>query len=212
MIPRRNAELHLGVSWTPGSGNYKLTKIITLAPRFIIKNNSENPICYRELAGPLPEQPEISPGTSVPIHLTRRGPDKMLKFKYPGLNGEWYGFLHWLLSLTLTHPRSAPINMEDIGSVHFKVQPIDALPSDVHLWRADVEVAGATIFIILNRECDNWPYRLVNESDYDFIVFQTVGNSSWFRCEMLTFLGSKGKTQIWGRQTNYHVISCEHIR
>lgn len=78
----------------------------------------------------------------------------------------------------LTHPRSAPINMEDIGSVHFKLQPIDALPSDVHLWRADVEVAGATIFITLNRERDNWPYRLVNESDYDFIVFQTVGHSS----------------------------------
>ena len=68
--------------------------------------------------------------------------------------------------------------MEDIGSVHFKVQPIDALPSDVHLWRADVEVAGATIFITLNREHDNWPYRLVNESDYDFIVFQTVGHTS----------------------------------
>jgi len=68
--------------------------------------------------------------------------------------------------------------MEDIGSVHFKVQPIDALPSDVHLWCADVEVAGATIFIILNRERDNWPYRLVNESDYEFNVFQTVGTSS----------------------------------
>ncbi len=82
------------------------------------------------------------------------------------------------LPLMLTHPRSAPISMEDIGSVHFKVQPIDAQPSDVHLWRADVEVAGATIFIILNRECDDWPYRLANESDYDFIVSQTVCSSS----------------------------------
>jgi vacuolar protein sorting-associated protein 13A/C len=94
MIPRRNVELHLGVSWTPGSGNYKLTKIITLAPRFIIKNNSGTPICYRELGGPLPEQPEIAPDAKAPIHWTRRGPDKMLKFKYPGLNGEWYVFLH----------------------------------------------------------------------------------------------------------------------
>lgn len=176
MIPRRDAELHLGVSWTLGSGNYKLTKIITLAPRFVIKNNSETPICYRELGGPLPEHPEISPGTNVPMHWTRRGPDKMLKFKYPGLNGEWYGILYLATVSTLTHFRSAPINMEDIGSVHFRVQPIDAPPSDVHLWRADVEVEGATIFVILNREFNNWPYRLVNESDYDFIVLQTVGN------------------------------------
>jgi vacuolar protein sorting-associated protein 13A/C len=178
VIPRRNAELHLGVSWTPGSGIYKLTKIITLAPRFIIKNNSETPISYRELGGPLPEQPEISPGAKVSIHWTRRGPDKMLKFKYPGLNGEWYCFSVRLPSSRLTHSRSAPISMEDIGSVHIRVQPIDAPPSDVHLWRADVEVEGATIFITLNRESGDWPYRLFNESDYEFIVLQSVGNSS----------------------------------
>jgi vacuolar protein sorting-associated protein 13A/C len=103
MIPRRNAELHLGVSWTPGSGNYKLTKTITLAPRFIVKNSSATPICFRELGGMLPENPEISPGAKVPIHWTRRGPDKMLKFKYPGLNGEWYGSSIQLLSSTLIH-------------------------------------------------------------------------------------------------------------
>lgn len=62
--------------------------------------------------------------------------------------------------------------MEDIGSVHFRLRPIDS--TEVHLFRADVEVEGATIWIIVHRETGQWPYKLVNDSDYDFVLFQTV--------------------------------------
>ena len=69
--------------------------------------------------------------------------------------------------------RSAPINVEDIGTVHFRVKnPIDG---QVHLMTADIKLGGSTIFIVLSRAGDAWPFSIENDSDYNFTFYQTVG-------------------------------------
>jgi vacuolar protein sorting-associated protein 13A/C len=72
--------------------------------------------------------------------------------------------------------RSQPINMENIGSVHFRLEANDGRKT-VHLVKADVEVAGATIFVTLQRET-RWPYRIENLSQYPFELIQSVRKSS----------------------------------
>ncbi|KAG8849452.1 hypothetical protein FRB91_009950 [Serendipita sp. 411] len=153
VLPARNLEGHLGVSWTPGSGKYACSKVITLAPRFIVKNSTSAILRYREYGGA--EQIDLQPGSTSPILWTRREPDKLLLIAYPGLNAIW----------------SEPINMENIGSVHLRLQPNDQRTAP-QLIKADIEVAGATLFVTLQRET-KWPFRIENLSDHHFTMVQS---------------------------------------
>lgn len=68
--------------------------------------------------------------------------------------------------------RSAPINVEDIGSVHFRLKnPAD---DEVHLMAADIRLGGSTIFVIISQAEDAWPFTIENDSDYPFTFYQSV--------------------------------------
>src|ERR1700722_4974380 len=83
-------QLHVSLSWTEGLGKYKLTKVITLAPRFLIKNNLSETICCREHGVPPRDGSSIDPGQRYPLYVTRTGQEKLLTIAYPGLNTQWY--------------------------------------------------------------------------------------------------------------------------
>lgn len=76
----------------------------------------------------------------------------------------------------ISFSRSQPINMENIGSVHLRLEASDTRKT-VHLIKADVEVAGATIFITFQRET-KWPFRLENLSQFPFELVQSVSKIS----------------------------------
>ena len=68
--------------------------------------------------------------------------------------------------------RSPPINVEDIGIVHFRLKhPVD---DSTHLMAVDVKLGGPTIFVVISRADDAWPLTIENESDYSFKFYQTV--------------------------------------
>ncbi|CDO71578.1 hypothetical protein BN946_scf184911.g48 [Trametes cinnabarina] len=153
---QKSEEIHVGLSWTEGLGKYKLTKVITLAPRFIIKNNFSQPLAFREHGVAPRGRATIDPGEKRPLHFLRIGDEKLLTIAMPGLNAQW----------------SAPINLEDIGSVHFRLY---ASENDQRMWlmRADVKIEGPTIFIFLNEATEGWPFTIENESDYPLSFSQT---------------------------------------
>ena len=78
-------------------------------------------------------------------------------------------------TVTISHRvgRSPPINVEDIGVVHFRLKhPVD---ESIHLIAVDVKLGGSTIFVVISRADDAWPFTIENESDYTFSFYQTVG-------------------------------------
>jgi vacuolar protein sorting-associated protein 13A/C len=75
-----------------------------------------------------------------------------------------------------SHDRSAPINIQDIGSVHFRLFPPGEETHDLRLIRADVAVEGATVHVILNPETGPWPFVIDNNSDYDVSFCQVVSS------------------------------------
>lgn len=92
MIPsqtQNNEEVHLGVSWSEGLGKYKQTKVITLAPRFIVRNASRNAISFREV-GSTRGRASLNPGERAPLHFLRMGEEKLLTVAFPGLNAQWF--------------------------------------------------------------------------------------------------------------------------
>ncbi|TFY54315.1 hypothetical protein EVJ58_g8935 [Rhodofomes roseus] len=151
---RRSEEIQVGLSWSEGVGKYKLTKVIVISPRFIIKNNSSAAIAFREHGVAPRGKYELSPGERHPLHFIRSTDEKLLTMAYPGLNAQW----------------SAPINMEDIGSMHFRLQKPGGVPS---LMRADVRMEGSSIFIFISDASEGWPFTIENDSDSDFAFSQT---------------------------------------
>lgn len=72
-----------------GLGKYKLTKVITLTPRFIIKNNFSEPISFREHGVAPRGRSTIGPGERCPLQFIRIGDEKLLTVAIAGLNAQW---------------------------------------------------------------------------------------------------------------------------
>ncbi|KAF8591826.1 vacuolar protein sorting-associated protein 13 [Ramaria rubella] len=147
----KDTESHIGVSWTEGTGKYKISKVITLAPRFLVRNSLDQPLHFREKGMPPSERSLLQPGERAALQYTRRGREKLLTIAYSGLNARW----------------SAPINIQDIGIVHFRLFPPGEETREPHLIRADVALDGATVHVTLNAETGPWPFIIDNNSDYD---------------------------------------------
>jgi hypothetical protein len=90
IVSGNTQEVHIGLSWTEGLGKYKCSKIITLAPRFFIKNGLDEAIVFREHGGSPTGRSTIEPGQRATIFAMRPGFEKLLTFAFPGLDAQWY--------------------------------------------------------------------------------------------------------------------------
>lgn len=86
----KGEEVHVGLSWAEGSGKYKLSKVITLAPRFILISKLSTAISFREHGAAPRERYKLEPNEWCPLHLFRIGQNRLLTFANPGVNAVWY--------------------------------------------------------------------------------------------------------------------------
>ncbi|KAL3479124.1 hypothetical protein BJX99DRAFT_255899 [Aspergillus californicus] len=156
-LPDRSgrSEYHAGVSVAEGEGKYKLTKIVTIAPRFVLKNKLAEEILVREPGSS--NVTEIKNDDLVPLHSLRPTGEKQLCLCFPGVNNQW----------------SSPFNIADIGTVYVKLARQNQRQ---RLIKIDIIMEGATIFVHLNFEHRNWPFSMRNESDMDFMFYQANPN------------------------------------
>ncbi|KAI9480349.1 MAG: hypothetical protein EXX96DRAFT_521344 [Benjaminiella poitrasii] len=149
----RYEEIHVGISVQEGQGKFKLTKTITITPRFVLSNQIDENIRYR-----VPETKTdytLEAMNRIPLYNIRVQNEKQLTIKLEGYSNAW----------------SAPFNIQDIGDVHVRLSS-DFNEQDT-LIRVSIMIQEATIFIVLTKEAeDNWPYRLVNETNEDMIFYQ----------------------------------------
>ncbi|KAJ5640466.1 hypothetical protein N7528_000091 [Penicillium herquei] len=150
------SEFHAGVSVAEGEGKYKMTKVVTIAPRFILKSKLTEDLLVREPGSSNVLQ--IKSGELVPLHFLRQVQEKQLCLCFPGVNNQW----------------SSPFNIADVGTVHIKLSK--AANQRQKLIKVDVILEGATLFLHLNFESRNWPFSMRNESDVEFIFFQANPN------------------------------------
>ncbi|CAG8771300.1 12622_t:CDS:2, partial [Acaulospora colombiana] len=141
-----------------GHQKYKLTKIVTFTPRFIIKNDLNEDINFRE-----PESKNINPVKAknlAPLHFLRQGNVKQLMLCYPVK-------VQRVNIILMT--RSAPININELGRVHLKLEKSD---KELDLIRTEILLEDATVFVIFTKEEGRWPYRIENYSDVDIAFYQ----------------------------------------
>ncbi|KAI8968414.1 hypothetical protein BDF20DRAFT_896210, partial [Mycotypha africana] len=154
---RRSEEIHLGINIQEGQGKFKLTKTVTITPRFVLSNQLDENIRYR-----FPETKTdygLDAKQRMPLYNIRIQNEKQLSIKLEGYSNSW----------------SAPFNVQEIGDIHVRL-PTDYYDGHQHqdtLVRITTKIQEAIIFIILTKEADdNWPYLLVNHTDEDVIFYQ----------------------------------------
>lgn len=146
------SELHVGMSVAEGEGKYKLTKVVTVAPRFILKNKFKEEINIREPGSS--NVMTMKHGDLLPLHFMRPASEKQLCLCFPGVNNQW----------------SSPFNISNVGTTHVKLAKAGQRQK---LVRIEVILEAATIFLHVGVETKNWPFSMRNESDIEFMFYQT---------------------------------------
>ncbi|KAM7185556.1 putative vacuolar protein sorting-associated protein [Naviculisporaceae sp. PSN 640] len=151
----RNAEIHLGISIDSGQGKYKMIKVVTLAPRYVIQNKLNEDIQIREPSSS--DLIAIKAGALRPLHFLQRGAVKQLSLCYPGVDHQW----------------TSPFNISNLGTTHIKIAKAGQRQK---LIRVEILMEESTIFLNLSMENKNWPFSMRNESDTEFTFYQANPN------------------------------------
>ncbi|KAH8596858.1 putative vacuolar protein sorting-associated protein 13 [Bisporella sp. PMI_857] len=151
----KNTEIHVGITIEPGEGKYKMTKVVTLAPRFTLKNRMNEEILVREPGSS--ELFTLNSQALQPLHFLQKSPVKQLSLCFPGVNNQW----------------SSPFSISDLGTTHVKLAKVGQRQK---LIRVEVLMENATIFLHISAETKNWPFSMRNESDTEFTFFQANPN------------------------------------
>lgn len=149
------SELHVGMSVAEGEGKYKLTKVVTVAPRFVLKNKLSEELNVREPGSS--NVTTIKTGNLLPLHFMKSTSQKQLSLCFPGANNQW----------------SSPFNISNVGTTHVKLAKSGQRQK---LIRVEIILEAATLFLHLSVETKHWPYSMRNESDIEFMFYQTNPN------------------------------------
>ena len=151
----QNTEIHVGVSISAGEGEYKLTKVVTVTPRFILKNKIAEKLNVREPGSP--EIMTVEQGGLLPLRSLRRQQEKQLCLCFPGINNQW----------------SNPFAIDSVGTVYVKLAKAGQRQQ---LIKVNIILEGATIFLHLSYEKEHWPFKMRNESEVEFLFYQANPN------------------------------------
>ena len=149
------SEMHVGISVAEGEGKYNMTKVVTVAPRFVLKNKFNEDMNVREPGSS--SVMTLKHGDLMPLHFIRQAHEKQLCLCFPGVNNQW----------------SSPFTISNVGTVHVKLAKAGQRQK---LVRVEVIMEAATIFLHLSLETKHWPFSMRNESDLEFMFFQTNPN------------------------------------
>ncbi|EME44915.1 hypothetical protein DOTSEDRAFT_70827 [Dothistroma septosporum NZE10] len=148
-------EMHCGVSVTEGEGKYKLTKVVAVTPRFIVKNKLSEEIQIREPGSS--EATTLKPGELHPLRFLKQTTGQQLSLCFPGVNNSW----------------SSPFDIANMGSVHVKLARSGERQK---LIRVEILMEHAMIYLHLSLETKHWPFSIRNESDQEFLFWQANPN------------------------------------
>lgn len=144
-------ELQLGLDVQDGLAKFKLSKVVKLTPRYLVRNHLSETISLAEADGGDPIT--LAPGECAPLLWLLAASDKHAKLRYDG-QAQW----------------TAPFSVQNIGTVFLRAA--NAAQTQ-HLLQIDVQVNGSTIFIQIRPSQGAWPFMLRNETQHRVLFSQT---------------------------------------
>lgn len=142
--------INVGIRVAEGIGAFKLTKVITLYPRYLVQNDHDSPIRIGEPGGG--DVIVLQPGERRPLFWLRRSDEPQLSVAFDPDGKQW----------------TAPVSLHDIGRLHATVPPSQR-GTMMRLARFDVLLSGPSVFVRVAIDADaKWPYLIRNLSDVAF--------------------------------------------
>ncbi|EGW35577.1 uncharacterized protein SPAPADRAFT_131526 [Spathaspora passalidarum NRRL Y-27907] len=151
----KQTEVNLGVSIQEGEGKYNLTKVVTIAPRYVLINKVEETLQIVENG--TTKQITVQPGESLPLYGLRSLEKKNILVKFTHGSKSW----------------SPPFCIDEVGQLFIKV--LKANVGQV-LMKVTVLIENATIFIHFENGNNEWPYSIRNFTDEEFYIYQNDPN------------------------------------
>ncbi|ANZ74777.1 BA75_01327T0 [Komagataella pastoris] len=148
----RGFEKNLSVTIGEGSGKYWLSKVVTVAPRYIFTNKIESTVILQEYG--TGKQLKVSPGSSIPLYNLRTGHKKQLTL---GLDDG-------------STQLSSPFNINDIGEIYLKILKHN---NDYVLTKINILLENGSLFVTIIDANGKWPFSMRNFSDSEFIFYQS---------------------------------------
>ncbi|CAK9783702.1 putative late endosome to vacuole transport-related protein [Cutaneotrichosporon oleaginosum] len=149
---------YVGLSYTEGLGKYKLTKVITIAPRFLIKNLFKHAIQVRQTSEPRPLA-IVQPSEQKAIRFLGARDAMQLRIAFDTQDGAQ---LDW----------SAPFSINDIGRTNIRLTRQGRNGPKTYLARIMTHMEGSSLFLYMQREMDPWPIKLRNDTELPFMFKQ----------------------------------------
>lgn len=148
-------EMNFGVSVSEGEGKYNLSKVITFAPRYVLRNALKEAVLIVENGST--KQFELASGELAPLFNLRRNNTTTMLLKFAHQGKTW----------------SSPFGIDEIGQVFLKVQKESF---GQVLLKVNIVTENATVFIHIENANNNWPFSIRNFSDTEFLVYQSNPN------------------------------------
>ncbi|KAK1084571.1 Vacuolar protein sorting-associated protein 13 [Friedmanniomyces endolithicus] len=161
------AEMHAGLNVMEGEGKYKLTKVVTITPRFIVKNRLTEEIQIREPGSS--DFATLKPGELHPLRFLKQSTGQQLCLCFPGSTGQQL----CLCFPGVSNKWSSPFDIANMGSVHVKLAKAGERQK---LIRVEILMESAMIYLHLSLETKHWPFSIRNESDQEFFFWQANPN------------------------------------
>lgn len=146
-----NQESSLGISVKEGEGKYKLSRVVTIAPRYIVKNSFKD--CLEINVVGSSETTKLLQGSIVPLYNLPKIRRKQIRVRFMEHESAW----------------SAPFNIKDIGQLYLKIYRHGV---GQVLLKIVVSLEETSLFINVEDAEGHWPYSIRNFSDEEFIFYQ----------------------------------------
>lgn len=154
-IPNKQMGMDVAVSIEEGTGRYILTKVVTIAPRFILKNLLDEDLTFVETGST--KQFTLKKGEMQPLYGLRNVEEKSLSVKFTHNAKGW----------------SSAFAISDIGQMFLKVgkEGVGQI-----LLKVNILTENGTVFIQVENSNNHWPFSIRNFSDCDFYIYQADPN------------------------------------
>lgn len=154
-LPNKQKEMNFGISIAEGEGKYNLSKVVTVAPRYIVQNGLDESI--QLLENGTTKEIDLQPGELLPLYGLRPVEKKNFLVKFAHASKSW----------------SSPFTLDDIGRVYLKVYKDNV---GQILLQVNILIENATIFIQIESANNHWPFSIRNFSDSEFYIYQNNPN------------------------------------
>lgn len=155
LVKGTQSEVNFGITVAEGEGKYKLSKVVTFTPRYVLRNALKEQIMLVENG--TTKQFELAPGELKPLYNLRRGTNLTLLLKFASHGKAW----------------SSPFGIDEIGQVFLKVQRENL---GQVLLKVNIITEDATIFIHIENANNNWPFSIRNFTESEFYIYQSNPN------------------------------------